>query len=609
MKIRTIRLSLRANIIILSFIFIIFVTTLSSIFYFFNVNKISSIQRQNVQKLTSQASENISRHLNNIKESSKRSIIDSYQYFLLLQAINQSKTIEPQTCMELSDLIHSYVVQNSSDIEMAVLFLSDGSICITALPDSFHIYQIQSPNYQTWHTKYTEEFNWISDKDIESSIIPLSIGAPIPKIGLLSVLGNESSSLQGFLYVGVSDTALLNELTNYKVTSNSSFTIANQGEILFDHANVYQTDTLTNLSSDERDQIRSLYSSNDGAIKYLETTNNYIFYHPLQINDFSLLSVIPLNEMFIDSEDFKRLLLLECMLLPIIFLVLFFINTYLISNPTQKLVKKLSQKENLSLLDSIDTKGFKTKEFFTIVSAINQLIDRTHKLITSLTSEINRRKNAELSMLYAQINPHFLYNTLDCITQLCDLNDTHTAKEMVRSLSDFYRIGVSKGNHFITLKEETTHVLSYLNILELRFQDFKYDIQIPEELENLYIPKIILQPIVENAIYHGIRPTRHTGILNVTAFIENHMLKIIVHDNGCGMYESQVSRLQAALDETENEDKSIYGLRNVHQRIRIDFGKPYGISISSVLDEGTTISYLLPIKESLNTISSGGIKE
>lgn len=159
------------------------------------------------------------------------------------------------------------------------------------------------------------------------------------------------------------------------------------------------------------------------------------------------------------------------------------------------------------------------------------------------------------------------------------MGESESACQMVYELADFYRIGVSKGADFITLEEEIRHVTAYLSILQTRFEDFHFQIEVPEELAGTYVPKIILQPLAENAVYHGIHSGNGDGNIRITVKREGEDLFLEISDNGNGIEEELLGKIRRSLqlDEVKAEqDAKIYGLKNVQQRIVLQYGAQYG---------------------------------
>jgi two-component system sensor histidine kinase YesM len=168
---------------------------------------------------------------------------------------------------------------------------------------------------------------------------------------------------------------------------------------------------------------------------------------------------------------------------------------------------------------------------------------------------------------------------------------------MVGSLSDFFRSSLNKGKEVVTVREELQHVRSYLEIQQIRYQDIlKYEIDVPESLYGYEIPKITVQPVVENALYHGIKEKRGGGTIRVEGSEDENDLFIRVIDNGMGMDEERMAEVIRGLSDKNPEAKKIYGLYNVNERIRLGYGEEYGISMESAYGEGTTVTIHLPKK-------------
>lgn len=220
-----------------------------------------------------------------------------------------------------------------------------------------------------------------------------------------------------------------------------------------------------------------------------------------------------------------------------------------------------------------------------MVSMIQELMERVR-------AEEKTLRKTQLKALQAQINPHFLYNTLDSIQWMCERGKNEDAVKMVGALAKLFRISISRGHELIPLRDEMRHAENYLLIQSYRYKDkFTYHFDIDSTLEDCLCNKITVQPIVENAIYHGIEPMIDEGEIRVTVRADdNGDILIEVSDNGVGMTEEQC----AAILKKERSDSSGIGIKNVNDRLRIYFGEQYGISIKSELDEGTTITVRIP---------------
>ena len=219
----------------------------------------------------------------------------------------------------------------------------------------------------------------------------------------------------------------------------------------------------------------------------------------------------------------------------------------------------------------------------------------TKPIKEQVTNEQKLLRKAEFELLQAQINPHFLYNTLDAIVWSAEAGNQKQVVNMVGSLSDFFRLSLNNGKEIVSIEDELSHVRSYLQIQQIRYQDIlKYEIMVPQSLFAYDIPKITIQPIVENAIYHGIKNKRGGGKITVSAEDAGETMVIKVSDDGIGMEEDKLLEVRNGLDGSSDKNGVVYGLYNVNERIKLNFGDEYGISLTSKFGEGTTVSIRLP---------------
>lgn len=234
-------------------------------------------------------------------------------------------------------------------------------------------------------------------------------------------------------------------------------------------------------------------------------------------------------------------------------------------------------------------------EIQTLSDGFENMVGRLNQLIEQNRQEQISLRSAELALLQAQINPHFLYNTLDAIVWLIEMEKNEQAVEMVTSLSAFFRSSLSNGRDIITLREEEQHVRSYLEIQHVRYKDIlDYRIEIDPELEQYEIPKLTLQPLVENALYHGIKLKRGQGHIVVTGRAEGGDICLMVRDDGAGMTEERLSEIQAAI---AGKQRVGFGVATVHERLQLLFGTSYGLSIDSRPGEGTSVCVRIPKRQ------------
>ena len=237
-------------------------------------------------------------------------------------------------------------------------------------------------------------------------------------------------------------------------------------------------------------------------------------------------------------------------------------------------------------------------ELGVFADSLNVMIERINKLLEQIKQEQIHLRKTELELLQLQINPHFLYNTLDTIVWLAEGGDQQKVVEMVGSLSSFFRTTLNEGRDIVTIRDEIKHVRSYLEIQSVRYQDIlEYDIDIPEELEKYTIPKITLQPLVENALYHGIKNKRGLGHIKISGEMMSSYLLLYIEDNGIGIDDKRLKQISDKINNTAVDDNEVFGLHNVNERIRLKFGNRYGIHVDSTYGIGTQVSVMLPLEQ------------
>lgn len=238
-------------------------------------------------------------------------------------------------------------------------------------------------------------------------------------------------------------------------------------------------------------------------------------------------------------------------------------------------------------------------------NSLNAMIDKINELLEQVKTEQIRLRKAEFELLQSQINPHFLYNTLDAIVWLAEAGDQKKVVSMVGSLSEFFRTSLNHGKDIVTIKEELQHVGSYLEIQQVRYQDLlQYEICVPNSLCEYLIPKITIQPLVENALYHGIKNKRGLGKIEISGKIESSYFTLQIKDNGIGIKEERLRQVQNQIFNKKTEESDVYGVYNVNERIRLNFGEAYGITIESTYGEGTVVSVRLPCIKNVQEIKN-----
>ena len=306
-----------------------------------------------------------------------------------------------------------------------------------------------------------------------------------------------------------------------------------------------------------------------------------------------LVGVVPAEELGATSR--QTFLFGLALLLFSVFLMAFlnFRISAHISDPIRRLEQAVKELE--AGTENVEIEEGGCYEIQRLGHSIRSMVSTLHHLMDDIIQQEGQKRRSELEVLQSQINPHFLYNTLDSVIWMTEAGRYDEAIQMVTSLARLFRISLSRGKRIIPLADELEHARHYMTIQQIRFKN-KFTTQISAEpgTEGLYTLKLIVQPILENAIYHGMAAAEDDGLITVTARREGETLLIEVADNGMGMRPEVAASL---MDEDRPDVRTTgsgIGVRNVHRRIQLTFGAQYGLTILSEPDEGTTVQIRLP---------------
>jgi len=310
---------------------------------------------------------------------------------------------------------------------------------------------------------------------------------------------------------------------------------------------------------------------------------------------------VPIKEIMKDAYNIKNLTINMVEICVILSLVLFTFLTDIITKPIRILKKQMLAAELGDLEVKVNIAG--KDEFSDLGKSFNKMINKIKLLVENNIKEHEKLKKAELNIMQAQINPHFLYNSLDAIIWMAEGGDREKIIDLVTALSGFFRISLSKGADIITLEKEIEHCRNYLIIQKMRYGELlSYSFSVDENILNEKIIKITLQPIIENAIYHGIKNRKKGGHINISVYkISSDEIEILVEDNGKGIQEDKLINLKESLlkindnSSYENSNQRSFGINNVNERIKLYFGEEYGIEIESVWNVGTRVKIKIPI--------------
>lgn len=365
-------------------------------------------------------------------------------------------------------------------------------------------------------------------------------------------------------------------------------------EILGDGRSVYIVDGNGKIiSSKDKRYIGMKY---EGAI-YSGKEDNIILRNSVEfmkieskINDdeWSIIEELPLKVISEPAKQITSRLLIVLLILTILSIVVSYKLSLWITKPILNIKDKMKEVKYGNLKVEIEAK--RDDEIGQLEDSFNSMVKKIEFYIDEIKKEEQEKRMAELSFLQAQINPHFLYNTLSSIRFLISMNKNEEAEEMVYRFTKLLRALLPKASEFITLKEEMENINNYVELQKMRYPGaFIFNNDIDNGLNNYKVPAFILQPIVENAILYSMEKENNKGMISVVGYRDNESIKIVVKDNGIGMSENKI---ECVLKKEGSINR--VGVINVNERIVLNYGSEYGLNISSVEGKGTKITFVLP---------------
>lgn len=399
-----------------------------------------------------------------------------------------------------------------------------------------------------------------------------------------------TSTEQGILLLDISYSSFQQLLDNITLGNQGYlYMVSSKGELIY-HPKMQ----LIDVGLAEENYEKAALSREGTYEEYYEGEKRSITVKTVGYTGWKLVGVMPENGI---SLNVLKTQLFVVFVVAFFLFVLMIINAYISSRITGP-IKRLEKSVNALEVGRLDTEIYigGSYEIRHLGRSIRDMAGQIKVLMDDIVAEHESKRKSEFDTLQSQINPHFLYNTLDIIVWMIENEQKAEAVKVVTALARFFRISLSKGRSIIPVKDELEHVRNYLMIQQMRFKNkFTYRIESEPETMELASLKLMLQPLVENAIYHGMEFMDGDGEILVRTFLEGGELIFTISDNGLGMTREQVEGL--LIEQTAHVSSkrgSGIGVKNVNERIRLYFGEQYGLSIESEPDEGTTIRIHLP---------------
>ena len=403
-------------------------------------------------------------------------------------------------------------------------------------------------------------------------------------------LTSGTSTAQGILLVDISYSSL--EQLFDGVTAGKGgyvYLISSDGELLY-HPKMQLIDS----GRMQENNVAAAAYKDGNHMEEFDGSSRFVTIKSIGYTGWKVVGVTPENVVTLNTIKTRLFIVF---IIALILFILALINSYIssrITNPIKELEKSVGILEEGNLDVPVYAGG--SYEIQHLGKSIGDMAAQIRLLMKDIVTEHEAKRKQEFDTLQSQINPHFLYNTLDIIVWMIENEQKAEAVKAVTALARFFRISLSKGKSIITVRDELEHVRNYLMIQHMRFKNkFTYEIQAEDGVLELASLKLMLQPLVENAIYHGMEFMDGDGEILLKVWKEEGELYFSVIDNGLGMTEEQVGNLFTGASHVDSKRGSGIGVKNVNERIKLYFGEKYGLSIESEPDEGTTVKIHLPV--------------
>lgn len=575
-------LSMRATILLS------FTTASILIILVLGISLTSLFSRQSRQMLTDSTMDTASQEVLNIE--SYLSTVRNTANALYYDVVKQTDITDGELDKEISLLYAS----NSNKISTIALFRKDGSLVSSS--NSNEMKWNTDVTQQSWFTNALAEIENIHFSEPHVQNLFTSSTYTYQWVITLSIavdMNENGQMVRGVLLVDM-DYQKLQELledANNTTDGRYSYLETDSGSIIY---HPYQN--LIDYGIKEENNEQTIHYEDGAHTEVYEGKDRIVTVTTVSYTGWKLISVIPSDTLKMSTKSTTGLIV---MTMAITLLAIVLINRALaarVTNPLARLNDAIANTEGLNNLSPMIYET-SSKEVRELGDTLHAYFSQINRLMNEIRQEENEKRKTELDALQAQINPHFLYNTLDSIVWMIEGEKYQEAIYMITQLAAFFRKSLNRGKSIISINDELKQAEAYLNIQKVRYkQSFEYEFDIEDGVEECLIVKLVLQPILENAIYHGIKEAEQDGKIIIHGHKENNDIFISVSDNGYGMNEEELSTLLVEKNKpaTSKHSGSGVGLINVDKRLRLRFGDDYGLQAESELDEGTTITIHIP---------------
>lgn len=435
---------------------------------------------------------------------------------------------------------------------------------------------IAGENYYEWkNTKNVPGMPWESDKGYLTCALPLK--------------ENVKEEVLGYIFVSVDIKEIFEYIEDFEIiNSHSMFLVSEENQILA---------ASLDLSEEVQEEVTEYGAGSSKTEMYIDEQSNYLYLLESPNTGLKYGMLIPYQNIYSPIYRIWKLALI--FMIPVVAMA--FYLSYIFSKKMYRPIFTLMEHmKRVVIVDSEKTliKEEREDEFGILYESFNQMVTENRNLMKELADEQEKQKLIQLRLFQEQINPHFLYNTLNSIYCLSNIYRIQEIADLSKALTDFYRLSLNKGKEMITIRNTLQHIRYYLKIQNVRYRGrYELRIKVKEELMDVLIPELIVQPLVENCIEHGLKDVRYSPVISIDIKESTGRLNISVSDTGCGISTSKLCEIKKILEDDDDEALEAFALKNIHDRLKLYYGKNSSLDLYSEAGRGTRIEITIPMQE------------
>lgn len=504
-----------------------------------------------------------------------------------MSLINQLKEPLNQKAVRKSYFLEEMRNRGSSNGVVSINIFGENGLVLTdsasnAIKDYIDVKQME------WYTKAVE----VQGKPVISASHTQNYLKNEGKwVFSLSAAIMEENKILGIVLIDMSYKNLTDMCNDIQLGEKGYVYIVGQGQEM-----IYHPKQQLIYSGILQEDLARVMQQEEGSFTEILEDKRLVTVHSLKEVGWRVVGVSYIGELLVSKQE----IIIPLIILTLLALVVAFLISKRIVSQTAKPIRELTehmQEIELGKLGvEIDTQS-DTEEIQCLTASFKEMVYKIEGLIEQVEDNQKKLRKSELKVLQSQINPHFLYNSLDTIIWLGEREECEKVVQMTAALARYFRLSLSKGKEVITIYEEVEHVKHYLQIQKIRYASkLTYTIEVSPDIFDEMIVKIVLQPLVENALYHGIKDLEEGGYIRVLGFREGNNIILEVYDNGKGMSREQIKNILKAPSST-SITKGGVAIKNVHERIQVYFGQDYGLSYESEYGKWTKVRITIPVIE------------